>query len=134
VPVFHFLDQAASLCRSALHHLPRRYSHYRQVAEYTDRIASACSSSACTGGAPGHLHANCPEFVLAYFGILKPGRWSRHQSALHPPEIIRQVNDAGVKTPYVGEPLRTHQNGTAGNRHPTVIVVGLGNLEQVIWI
>ena len=42
---------------------------------------------------------NCPEFVLAYFAILKAGAVVVAINPLYtPPEIVHQVNDAGLTT------------------------------------
>jgi long-chain acyl-CoA synthetase len=44
---------------------------------------------------------NCPEFVLAYFAILKAGAVVVATNPLYtPPEIIHQVNDAGLETVF----------------------------------
>jgi len=132
VPVFHFLDQAASLCPE---HPCTIYGGdtltYRQVAEYTDRIASALLKLGVHPGERlGICMPNCPEFVLAYFGILKAGAVVVAINPLYtPPEIIRQVNDAGVKTTLCGESLyeriKMAQPETGIRR---VIVVGVGKL------
>jgi long-chain acyl-CoA synthetase len=101
VPVFHFLDEAARLCPQRPCTIYRGDTlTYRQVAEYTDRIASALFRlGVCKGERLGIYMPNCPEFVLAYFGILKAGAVVVAINPLYtPPEIIRQVNDAGVKT------------------------------------
>ena len=103
VPVFHFLDEAARLC-------PERPCTifgsdtltYRQVAEYSDRIASALRGMGVREEERlGICMPNCPEFVLAYFGILKAGAVVVAINPLYtPPEIIHQVNDAGVQTVF----------------------------------
>src|SRR5512135_3655735 len=93
VPVFHFLDEAARLCPDR----PCTIYHgdiltYSQVAEYSDRIASALQSLGIRmGERVGIGMHNCPEFVLAYYGILKAGAVVVAINPLYtPPEIIRQ--------------------------------------------
>jgi long-chain acyl-CoA synthetase len=101
VPVFHFLNEAARLCPEQTCLLFRDQAlTYLQVAEQTDRIAAALLDLGIRKGERvGLFMPNCPEFVLAYFGILKAGGVVVATNPLYtPPEIIHQVNDAGVET------------------------------------
>lgn len=100
-PVYAFLDEAARRCpeREAILFQSERYT-YRQVAELTDRLASALVRLGVRKGERiGILMPNSPEFILAYFAILKAGAAVVATNPLYtPPEIAHQVNDAGVET------------------------------------
>ncbi|MEZ0396908.1 MAG: long-chain fatty acid--CoA ligase [Anaerolineales bacterium] len=100
VPVHHFLDQAARRCpqRTCLIFGDETLT-YRQVAEQTDRIAAALLNLGVRRGERvGIFMPNCPEFILAYFGILKVGGVVVAINPLYtPPEIVHQVNDAGLE-------------------------------------
>ncbi len=101
VPVFHFLDEAACLCpeRTCLIYNGETQT-YRELADQTDRLALALMQlGVCEGERVGICMPNCPEFVLAYFAILKAGAIIVAINPLYtPPEIIHQVNDAGLRT------------------------------------
>jgi long-chain acyl-CoA synthetase len=128
VPVFHFLDEAARRC-------PERFCllfndeilTYREVAERTDRIATALFDLGIRKGERvGIFMPNCPEFVLAYFAILKAGAVVVAINPLYtPPEIVHQVNDAGLEMVFcagsVYERLKSAQPETGIRR---VIVTG----------
>jgi long-chain acyl-CoA synthetase len=128
VPVFHFLDEAAQSC-------PERHCTifggeiltYSQAAERSDQIAACLRALGIRKGERvGIFMPNCPEFVLAYFGILKAGAVVMATNPLYtPPEIIRQVNDAGVETIFCAgslyERIKTAQPETSLRR---VIVTG----------
>jgi long-chain acyl-CoA synthetase len=128
VPVFHFLDEAARLCpeRTCLI-FQGESSTYRQVADLTDRLAAALLALGIhKGERVGICMSNCPEFVLAYFAILKAGAVVVATNPLYtPPEIIHQVNDAGLETVFCAgslyERIKSAQPETQIHR---VIVTG----------
>jgi long-chain acyl-CoA synthetase len=101
IPVFHFLDEAARLCpeRLCLIFQGETYT-YREVAAQSDRLAAALTGLGIRKGERvGIFMPNCPEFMLAYFAILKAGAVVVATNPLYtPPEIIHQVNDAGLRT------------------------------------
>ncbi len=108
VPVFHFLDQAARRCPERPCLLFRGDTlTYRQVAEQSDRIAAALLGLGLRRGERvGIFMPNCPEFVLAYFGILKAGGVVVATNPLYtPPEIVHQINDAGPGIVIAAGPL-----------------------------
>ena len=133
VPVFHFLDEAARLCpeRPCLIYQGQTLS-YLAVADQTNRLAAALRFLGLRkGDRVGICMPNCPEFVLAYFAILKAGAVVVAINPLYtPPEIIRQVNDAGLKTLFCArslyERIKTAQPGTPIRR---VIVTGQPALQ-----
>jgi long-chain acyl-CoA synthetase len=108
VPVFHFLDEAGRLCpqRACLIFKGETLS-YRQVTTRTDQIATSLRGLGIRKGERvGIFTPNCPEFVLAYFGILKAGAVVVAINPLYtPPEIIHQVEDAGIETVFCAESL-----------------------------
>ncbi len=128
VPVFHFLDEASRRCpeRTCLLFKEETLS-YRQVASQTDQIAaSLCTIGIRKGERIGIFMPNCLEFVQAYFAILKAGAVVVAINPLYtPPEIVHQVNDAGLETVFctgnLYERIKTAQPETGTRR---VIVSG----------
>jgi len=101
VPVFHFLDEAARLCPERVCLIFQgETTTYREVSDQTDRLAALLRSLGIRKGERvGICMPNCPEFVLVYFAILKAGAVVVAVNPLYtPPEIVHQVNDAGLET------------------------------------
>jgi long-chain acyl-CoA synthetase len=128
VPIFHFLDEAARLCPERLCIIFKGETRsYREVAAQTDCLAAALFAlSIRKGERVGICMPNCPEFVLAYFAILKAGAVVVATNPLYtPPEIVQQVNDAGLETIFCAgslyERIKIAQPGTGLRR---VIVTG----------
>ncbi len=128
VPLFHFLDEAARL--SPDHPciiFKDEQLTYGQVASLTDRLALSLRGMGIhKGERVGLFLPNCPEFVLAYFAILKAGAAVVATNPLYTPaEIVHQVNDAGITTMIVAaglyERIKTAQPSTRISR---VIVTG----------
>jgi len=71
--------------------------------EITDRIAAALVDMGVKkGDRVGIFMPNTPQFVMAYFGILKAGGVVVATNPLYtPPEIEYQANDAGVEIMFV---------------------------------
>jgi long-chain acyl-CoA synthetase len=101
VPVFHFLDEAARRCpdRPCITFNNQTLT-YAEVADLTDRAAASLRTHGIRKGERvGILMPNCPEFVLAYFAILKAGAAVVATNPLYTsPEIVYQINDAGIET------------------------------------
>jgi long-chain acyl-CoA synthetase len=76
---------------------------YRQMNEMTDALAGALAALGVKkGDRVGLFMPNTPQFVLAYFGILKAGGVVVATNPLYtPPEIEHQVNDAGIQVMFV---------------------------------
>jgi long-chain acyl-CoA synthetase len=128
IPVFHFLDEAARLCPERICLIFKDETRtYREAAAQTDHLAAALIGlGICKGERVGICMPNCPEFVLAYFAILKAGGVVVAINPLYtPPEIAHQVNDAGLETIFCAgglyERIRTVQPQTGIRR---VIVTG----------
>jgi long-chain acyl-CoA synthetase len=104
VPLFHFLEEAA-----------RRYPDractifkgaiitYREMDRLTDQVAGALAGLGVKkGDRVGIFMPNTPQFVMAYFGILKAGGVVVATNPLYTPaEITHQVNDAGIEVMFV---------------------------------
>ncbi len=80
---------------------------YQQMDELSDRLAAAFSSLGIQKGDRfGILMNNLPQFVLAYFAALKVGAVVVATNPLYKsPEIVSQVNDAGIQVLLVMENL-----------------------------
>jgi long-chain acyl-CoA synthetase len=108
VPVFHFLDEASRRCPERTCILFRGETlSYRQAASQTDQIADSLHALGIRKGERiGIFMPNQPEFVLAYFAILKAGAVVVAINPLYtPPEIVHQVNDAGLETVFCASSL-----------------------------
>lgn len=102
VPAFYFLDVAAERCPGRPCLLFRDCSlTYATVARRSKHLAAALLTALHVrhGERIGLYMPNCPEFVLAFFAILRAGASVVAINPLYTPaEIARQVNDAGVET------------------------------------
>jgi long-chain acyl-CoA synthetase len=108
VPVFHFLDEAARRCPDRPCTIFKdEIVTYRQISEQTDLAAQALRALGVRRGQRvGLFMPNCPEFVIGYFAILKAGGAAVAINPLYtPPEIVRQANDAGLRTVIAAGPL-----------------------------
>ncbi len=76
---------------------------YRELNEQSDRIAAALAKMGVVkGDRVAILMANCPQFVITYFGILKAGGIVVACNPLYaPPELEHQLNDCGAKAIFV---------------------------------
>lgn len=100
VPVHYFLeesarkypDRACTIFKGAV-------ITYREMNELTDRLAAGLAALGVKkGDRVGLFMPNTPQFVIAYFAILKAGGVVVATNPLYTPrEIIHQVNDAGIE-------------------------------------
>jgi long-chain acyl-CoA synthetase len=76
---------------------------YREMNELTDRLSAALAGLGIKkGDRVGIFMPNTPQFVLAYFAILKAGGVVVAINPLYTPrEIEHQVNDAGIEVMLV---------------------------------
>ena len=100
VPLFYFLEEAA-----------RKYSDractifkgavisYREMNELTNHMAAALVEMGVKkGDRVGIFMPNLPQFVIAYFGILKAGGVVVAVNPTYPPdEVLTPVNDANIE-------------------------------------
>ena len=100
VPLFFFLEEAArkypeSPC--TIFHGAR--ISYREMDAITNRLAAGLVELGVKkGDRVGIFMPNTPQFVMAYFAILKAGAVVAATNPLYSPrEIVHQANDAGVE-------------------------------------
>ncbi|HKI55282.1 MAG TPA: long-chain fatty acid--CoA ligase [Anaerolineales bacterium] len=104
VPLFHFLeesarkypDRACTIFKGAV-------ITYQEMNAITDRVAAALVDMGVKkGDRVGIFMPNTPQFVMAYFGILKAGGVVVATNPLYtPPEIEHQASDAGIEVMFV---------------------------------
>jgi long-chain acyl-CoA synthetase len=103
-PLFHFLeesarkypDRACTIFKGAV-------VTYKEMNAITDAIAAGLVDMGVKkGDRVGIFMPNTPQFVMAYFGILKAGGVVVATNPLYtPPEIEHQANDAGIEVMFV---------------------------------
>jgi long-chain acyl-CoA synthetase len=104
VPIFHFLEESArKYPDSPCTIFKGAKISYREMNAITDQVAAALADLGVKkGDRVGIFVPNTPQFVMAYFGILKAGGVVvAIDSRYTPPEIVHQVNDAGVEIVFV---------------------------------
>jgi long-chain acyl-CoA synthetase len=76
---------------------------FRQMDQITDRLAAGLADMGVKkGDRVGIFMPNTPQFVMAYFAILKAGGVVVATNPQYtPPEIEHQVNDAGIEIMFV---------------------------------
>jgi long-chain acyl-CoA synthetase len=76
---------------------------YKEMNEITDQVAAALASLGVKkGDRVGIFMPNTPQFIMAFFGILKAGGVVVAVNPLYTPrEIEYQVNDAGIEIMFV---------------------------------
>jgi long-chain acyl-CoA synthetase len=100
VPLFYFLEEAAKKYPNAPCTIFKGAKiSYREMNELTDRLAAGLASLGVKkGDRVGIFMPNTPQFVLAYFAILKIGAVVVATNPLYSSrEIEHQVNDAGIE-------------------------------------
>ena len=103
-PLFHFLeesarkypDRACTIFKGAV-------ITFKEMNELTDRMAAALVDMGVKrGDRVGIFMPNTPQFVIAYYGILKAGGSVVATNPLYtPPEIEHQASDAGIEVMFV---------------------------------
>ena len=103
-PLYYFLEQSAeeypdkpcTIFKGAV-------ITYREMNEITDRVAAALADLGVKkGDRVGIFMPNTPQFVMAYFGILKAGGVVVATNPLYTPaEIEYQASDAGIEVMFV---------------------------------
>jgi long-chain acyl-CoA synthetase len=103
-PVFQFLEQSAQKYPDrACTIFKGAVITYKAMNETTDHIAGALAAMGVKkGDRVGIFMPNTPQFVMAYFGILKAGGVVVATNPLYTaPEIEHQANDSGVEVMFV---------------------------------
>jgi long-chain acyl-CoA synthetase len=103
-PLYHFLEDSASkypdkpctIFKGAI-------VTYKEMSEISDRMAAALADLGVKkGDRVGIFMPNTPQFVMAYFGILKAGGVVVATNPLYTPaEIEYQASDAGIEVMFV---------------------------------
>jgi long-chain acyl-CoA synthetase len=107
---------------------------YREMDELTDRLAAGLATSGLQkGDRVGLLMPNIPQFVIAYFGILKAGGVVVATNPLYvKKEILYQINDAGAEIMVV---MNSHYDLLKSIQSQTkvrmLIVTGTANEQQI---
>src|SRR3970282_1611946 len=104
VPLFHFLEDAARKHPEAPCTIFKgAVISYREMDELTDRLAAGLAELGVKkGDRVGIFMPNTPQFVLAYFAVLKLGGVMVATNPLYSArEIENQVNDSGLEVMLV---------------------------------
>jgi long-chain acyl-CoA synthetase len=103
-PLFHLLEESARKYPGrACTIFKGAVISYKEINEKTDRIAAVLADMGVKkGDRVGIFMPNTPQFVVAYFGILKAGGVVVAINPLYtPPEIAEQASDAGIEVMFV---------------------------------
>jgi len=103
-PLFHFLEEAARKYPDrACTIFKGAVVTYKEMNAVTDSIAAALVDMGVKkGDRVGMFMPNTPQFVMAYFGILKAGGVVVATNPLYTaPEIEHQASDAGIEVMFV---------------------------------
>ena len=104
VPLYYFLEQSAGKYPDKPCTIFKGgVVTYKEMNEITDRIAAALADMGVKkGDRVGIFMPNTPQFVMAYFGILKAGGVVVATNPLYTPaEIEHQASDAGIEVMFV---------------------------------
>ncbi|NOY97683.1 MAG: long-chain fatty acid--CoA ligase [Chloroflexi bacterium] len=129
VPLFHFLeesarkypDQACTIFKGAT-------ISYKEMNEITDALAGALADLGVKkGDRVGIFMPNTPQFVMAYFAILKAGGVVVASNPLYTaPEIAHQAKDAGIEVMFVMSNFyKTIKSAQADTKIKTMIVTNI---------
>ena len=103
-PLFHFLEESArKYPNRACTIFKGAVVTYGEMSAITDHIAAALVDMGVKkGDRVGIFMPNTPQFVMAYFGILKAGGVVVATNPLYTPtEIEYQASDAGIEVMFV---------------------------------
>ena len=103
-PLFHFLDESARKYPDrACTIFKGAVVTYKEMNAITDHIAAALVDMGVKkGDRVGMFMPNTPQFVMAYYGILKAGGVVVATNPLYTaPEIEHQASDAGIEIMFV---------------------------------
>ncbi len=103
-PIFYFLEESARKYPDRACTIFKGATiSYAEMNRLTDQVAAALAEMGVKkGDRIGIFMPNTPQFVIAYFGILKAGGVVVATNPLYSPrEIEHQLNDAGVEMMFV---------------------------------
>jgi len=104
VPLFYFLEESARKYPNATFTIFKGAKiSYKEMDETTNRLAAGLASLGVKkGDRVGIFMPNSPQFIMAFFAILKLGGVVVATNPLYSPrEIEHQVNDAGIEVMLV---------------------------------
>jgi long-chain acyl-CoA synthetase len=129
VPLFYFLEESArNYPDRACTIFKGAEISFKEMNEISDRIAGSLAGLGVKkGDRVGIFMPNTPQFVMAYFGILKAGGVVVATNPLYTPnEIEHQVNDAGIEIMLVMSNFyQTIKKAQPKTKIKTIIVTNL---------
>jgi long-chain acyl-CoA synthetase len=129
VPLFHLLEESArKYPDKACTIFKGATISFKEMEAITNRVAAALVAMGVKkGDRVGIFMPNTPQFVMAYFGILKAGGVVVSTNPLYTPtEIEHQVNDAGIEIMFVMSNFyKTMKAAQPKTRLKTLIVTNL---------
>jgi long-chain acyl-CoA synthetase len=129
VPLFYFLEESARKYPDrACTIFKGAEISFKEMNEISDRIAGSLAGLGVKkGDRVGIFMPNTPQFVMAYFGILKAGGVVVATNPLYTPnEIEHQVNDAGIEIMLVMSNFyQTIKKAQPKTKIKTIIVTNL---------
>lgn len=128
-PLFHFLEEAAEKYPEKPCTIFKGAEiSYREMDEITDKIAGALADLGVKkGDRVGIFMPNTPQFVMAYYGILKAGGVVVATNPLYTAsEISHQAKDAGIEVMFVMSNFyQTIKKAQADTNIKTMIVTNI---------
>lgn len=126
VPLQHFLERAAQKYpRTACTIFKGARISYRRMDRITNRLAAGLAKLGVKkGDRVGVFMPNTPQFVMAYFAILKAGAVVVATNPLYGPrEIEHQLNDSGVEVMFVMSNFYQTVKAVQPNTHLRTLIV-----------
>ncbi len=128
-PLFHFLEEAAKKYPEKACTIFKGASiSFKEMDEITDALAGALADLGVKkGDRVGIFMPNTPQFVMAYYGILKAGGVVVASNPLYTAsEIAHQAKDAGIEVMFVMSNFyQTMKSAQANTNIKTLIVTNL---------
>ena len=128
-PLFHFLEEGAEKHPDKTCTIFKGATiSYKEMDEITDTLAGALADLGVKkGDRVGIFMPNTPQFVMAYFGVLKAGGVVVASNPLYTAtEIAHQANDAGIEVMLVMSNFyKTVKSAQEKTKVKTVIVTNL---------
>ncbi len=128
-PLFHFLEEGAAKHPDKTCTIFKGATiSYKKMNELTDTLAGALADLGVKkGDRVGIFMPNTPQFVMAYYGVLKAGGVVVASNPLYTPtEIAHQANDAGIEIMLVMSNFyKTVKEAQPNTKIKTVIVTNL---------
>ncbi len=128
-PLFHFLEESAEkFPERACTIFKGATISYKEMNEITDTLAGALANLGVKkGDRVGIFMPNTPQFVMAYYGVLKAGGVVVASNPLYTAkEIAHQANDAGIEIMLVMSNFyQTVKSAQDQTKIKTVIVTNL---------